>query len=294
MGAPIATDLGRVGIWSRELRFHADRGAAKEAAVELEELGYGALWIPDVGGDVLEKADELLTATAAVPLATGILNIWMHRPDAVSAGVAALDSRHGRRFVLGLGASHAPVVDADTPGRYGRPYTTMVDYLDALDAQPAPLPHSRRILAALGPRMLELSRDRGAGAHPYLVTAEHTRRARALLGPDRLLAPELSVALEPDPAVALERARRFVADYLALPNYVNNFLRIGFDEADVAAPGSDRLVSALVATGDEAAIAARVAELHEAGADHVAVHVIGAGETLPRATWRALAPALLG
>jgi probable F420-dependent oxidoreductase len=285
--------LGRVGVWSRELRFHEDRAAAADAAAELEELGYGALWIPDVGGDVLGAASEVLGATRRVPLATGILNIWMHDAGEVTEGVAALDAAHGERFVLGLGASHAAVVDADAPGRYGRPYSKMVSYLDALDADPEPLPASRRILAALGPRMLELARERSGGAHPYLVTPEHTRLARRLLGSERLLAPELSVLLEPDPAAALERAREFVVHYLALPNYVNNFLRLGFEPADVAVPGSDRLVSALVASGNEEAIAARVAEHHEAGADHVAIHVVGAGETLPREAWRALAPALL-
>jgi len=292
MGVDI--DLGRVGIWSREMRFHADRGDAADAAAELEDLGYGALWIPDVGGHVLGAAAELLTATRSVPVATGILNIWMHDAAAITAGVAALDAAHGVRFLLGLGASHAPVVDAEAPGRYRRPYSTMVGYLDELDAQPAPLPPSRRLLAALGPRMLELARERSGGAHPYLVTPAHTQLARELLGPDRLLAPELSVVLEPDPAVARERAREFVSHYLELPNYVNNLRRLGFDDADVTPPGSDRLASSLVAAGDADTIALRVGEHLDAGADHVAVHVIGAGETLPRAAWRAPAPALLG
>jgi probable F420-dependent oxidoreductase len=141
--------------------------------------------------------------------------------------------------------------------------------------------------------MLELARDRAAGAHPYLVPPEHTLIAREALGPDRLLAPELSVAVEPDPQRALERARSFVADYLQLPNYVNNLRRLGFSEEETTGGGSDRLVRALVATGEPEAIAARVAEHRAAGADHVAIHVIGAGETLPREQWRALAPALL-
>jgi probable F420-dependent oxidoreductase len=291
MGAAI--DIGAVGVWSRELRYHEDRAASAQAAAELEELGFGALWIPDVGGDVLGAVDHLLGATRRIPLATGILNIWMHDPAQVTAGVGALERAHGERFLLGLGASHSAVVDAEAPGRYGHPLATMVAYLDALDAQHEPVAPERRVLAALGPRMLELARERSAGAHPYLVTAEHTRRARELLGPDRLLAPELSVAFEPDPTAALESARAFVSHYLALPNYVNNLLRLGYDEADVAAPGSDRLVRALVASGDEQEIAARVAEHHAAGADHVAIHVVGAGETLPLEAWRRLAPALL-
>jgi probable F420-dependent oxidoreductase len=287
----IEVDIGRVGIWSRELRFHADRAAAADAAAELEELGYGALFIPDVGGDVLGAVGELLDATRAIPLATGILNIWMHDAAEVADGVAALERRHGGRFVLGLGASHAAVVDAAGPARYGRPLSAMRAYLDALDVQAAP--PSRRILAALGPRMLELAWERSGGAHPYLVPPEHTRFAREILGSERLLAPELSVLLDPDPERGLERARGFVADYLRLPNYTNNLRRLGFHESDVAAPGSDRLVRALVAFGDEQSIADRVAAHHAAGADHVALHVIGAGETLPRDDWRRLADALL-
>jgi len=293
-GATVGVDIGRVGIWSRELRFHADRGEAREAAAELEELGFEALWIPDVGGDVLGAVAEMLQATRAVPLATGILNLWMHEEADVAAGVAAIEARHPGRFLLGLGASHAAVVDAEGPPRYGRPYSAMVDYLDALDAQPQPPAAARRVLAALGPRMLELSRDRAAGAHPYLVPPEHTRAAREVLGGDRLLAPELSVLLDDDGDRALECAHAFVADYLRLPNYTNNLRRLGFDDRDLSAPGSDRLVRALVAFGDEQTIADRVAAHHQAGADHVALHVIGAGETLPLESWRRLAAALLG
>jgi probable F420-dependent oxidoreductase len=286
--------LGRIGIWSRELRFHADRAQAVDAAVELEELGFGALFIPDVGGDVLGAVAELLDATRRIPLATGILNIWMHDAAEVAAGVAAIERRHAGRFLLGLGASHAAVVDAEGPARYGRPFSVMRDYLDALDAQLRPVPEPRRILAALGPRMLELSRERSGGAHPYLVPPEHTLLAREILGPGRLLAPELSVLLEPDPERALQRARAFVADYLRLPNYTRNLRRLGFNDADLDGAGSDRLARALVAFGDEQAIADRVAAHHDAGADHVALHVIGAGETLPREAWRRLAAALLG
>jgi probable F420-dependent oxidoreductase len=292
-GGSARTQLGRVGIWSRELRFHADRGQAIDAAAELEELGYGALFIPDVGGDVLGAVEELLAATRTIPLATGILNIWMHDAAEVAAGVAAIARRHGERFLLGLGASHEAVVDAEGPARYGRPLSVMRAYLDALDGQPQPVPRSRRMLAALGPRMLELARERSGGAHPYLVPPEHTRFAREILGAERLLAPELSVLLESDPGRALERARAFVADYLRLPNYTNNLRRLGFDDGDLGGAGGDRLVRSLVAFGDEQVIADRVDAHHAAGADHVALHVIGAGETLPREDWRRLAQALL-
>jgi probable F420-dependent oxidoreductase len=287
----VSVDIGATGIWSRELRFHADRAEAREAAVELEELGFDALFIPDVGGDVLGSVTELLEATRAIPLVTGILNIWMHPAAEVAAGVATIEQDHPGRFLLGLGASHAAVVDAEGPPRYERPYSAMVDYLDALDAQPqAPAP---RILAALGPRMLELARERSDGAHPYLVPPEHTRLARETLGEELLLAPELSVLLDSDPDRALERARAFVSDYLRLPNYTNNLRRLGFGDGDLADGGSERLVRALVAFGEEDAVLEGVAAHRDAGADHVTLHVIGAGETLPREDWRRLAAALL-
>ena len=292
-GELVRSQLGRVGIWSTELRFHADRTEAVDAAAELEDLGYGALFIPDVGGDVLGVVEELLGATRTIPLVTGILNIWMHEVAEVADGVAAIERRHAQRFLLGLGASHAEVVDADGPARYGRPLSAMRAYLDGLDGQPQPVAQSRRILAALGPRMLELARERSSGAHPFFVPPEHTHRAREILGGERLLAPELSVLLESDPDRALERARAFVGYVLRLPNYVNNLRRLGFDDADLAGAGSDRLVRALVAFGDEQTIADRVAAHHAAGADHVAVHVIDAGETLPREDWRRLADVLL-
>ena len=289
------TLLGRVGVWSRELRFHPDRGARRDAAAELEALGYATLWIPDVGGDVLDVAADLLDATATVTLATGILNIWMHAADAVAAGCAALEAAHPGRFALGLGASHAAVVDADEPGRYAKPLSAMRGYLDELDATAPPLPASARLLAALGPKMLELSRDRGAGAHPYLVPVEHTRVAREILGPDRVLAPELGVVLDADVDAARAVARGHVADYLTLPNYRNNLVRLGWGDDDLAGGGSDALVDALVACGDEQAIADRIAEHLAAGADHVCLQVVGqVDEALALEQWRRLAPAVLG
>jgi probable F420-dependent oxidoreductase len=283
--------LGRVGIWSRELRFHEHPAAIADAAAELEELGYSALFVPDVGGDVLGAVEHLLSATRSVTVATGILNVWMHDPEAVAAGWARIEREWPGRFALGLGSSHAPIVDAGHPGRYRRPLATMRDYLDALDAAERPVPAGGRLLAALGPRMLELARERTAGAHPYLVPPEHTRRARTILGPDRVLAPEQAVLLAPD----REAARRFVADYLGLPNYVANLVRLGYAEEDLRGGGSDRLVDDLVAWGDERAIAERVAAHHEAGADHVCIHVIDTGraEELPLEQWRRLAPALV-
>jgi probable F420-dependent oxidoreductase len=276
--------LGRIGVWSRGLRYHADRAAAEAAASELEALGYGAVWLPDTGGDVLGAVAGVLGATESIAVATGILNIWMHEAADVARGVDALARDHPGRFVLGLGASHGSIVGE----RYSRPLAAMRAYLDELDAADPHVPPNRRVLAALGPRMLELARERAAGAHPYLVTPEHTRRARTILGADRVLAVEQSVAVATD---GLEQARAFVADYLALPNYGANLRRLGYGDDDLRP--SDRLVRDLVAFGDEEAIAARVREHLDAGADHVCIQVIGARDGLALDQWRRLAPALI-
>lgn len=197
--------------------------------------------------------------------------------------------------MVGIGVSHAPLVDRAEPGRYRRPLAAMEEFLDRLDKSDPPLPVEDRVLAALGPKMLQLSRDRANGAHPYLVTPEHTASAREILGPDRLLAPEQGVVLDTDAERARAIARKNTAIYFGLPNYVNNWLRYGFTEDDVAAPGSDRLIDALVAWGDEDAIAARVREHRDAGADHVAVQVLIDRDDMsvfPDEQWRRLAPAL--
>jgi probable F420-dependent oxidoreductase len=283
--------LQRVGIWARALRV-GDEGVRREAAAELEELGYGTLWFPGgAGDDSIECAEVLLDATERVVVATGITNIWTEEPAKVAAGHAALAKAHDHRFLLGLGISHAPLVGED---RYRKPYAAMVAYLDALDAAPEPPPLQERVLAALGPRMLALSRDRAAGAHPYLVHPEHTAIAREILGDGKLLAPEQAVVLETDPARARELARMHLKLYLVLPNYVNNWLRHGFTEDDLLDGGSDRLVDALVAWGDDDAIVARVREHHDAGADHVCLQVIHGGDGPPMAEWRRLAPAFVG
>lgn len=284
--------LGRVGVWSRELRFNPDRPAAHDAAAELESLGYRALWIPDVGGDVIGAITEMLDSTRTVKVATGILNIWMHDAAYVAESIAGLTD--GDRFLAGLGASHASVVDdAHQPGTYGKPLTVMREYLDALDAAAPRLPSEERILAAMGPKMLELSRDRAGGAHPYMVPPEHTAQARAILGPDRLLAPEQGVYLTADLDHGFEVAREVTALYLGLPNYVANFRRLGFDETDFVDGGSRRLIDALIAYGDEEVIADRVSSHLLAGADHVCIQVVGqTDEALAFEQWRRLAPAL--
>ncbi|HEY7632731.1 MAG TPA: LLM class F420-dependent oxidoreductase [Thermoleophilaceae bacterium] len=288
-------DLGRVGVWSRELRRYEDLGAVAEAAAELEELGYTALFMPGgAGGDIMERSEHLLASTRAVPVAPGILNVWMHDPEEVGAYTARLQDEHPGRFELGLGISHAPAVNAVEEGLYRKPLTKMRSYLDELDAASHPVPADRRFLAALGPKMLELSRDRSAGSHPYFVPVEHTSYAREILGEGPLLAPEQAVLLETDPARAREQARGHMELYLTLPNYTNNLLRVGFTEDDLRDGGSDRLVDAIVAWGDESAIAERVRAHHDAGADHVCVQVVGVtGGEPPREAWRRLAPALL-
>ncbi|MBM3675551.1 MAG: LLM class F420-dependent oxidoreductase [Actinobacteria bacterium] len=284
--------LDGVGIWSAALRY-GDRGEAAAAAAELEALGYRALWLPDVGGDVFGALEHVLRATRDVTVATGILNLWMHEPSETAREYARLVAAHGRRLLVGIGVSHAPLIDATEPGRYAHPLARTEAYLDALDAISPTLPSTDRLLAALGPQMLSLAGAKAAGTHPYNVTPEHTARARAALGPHRLVAPEQGVVLETDRDRAREIARAFLATYLMLPNYVNNWYRLGFTEADTADGGSDALVDALVAWGDVDAITARVQAHFDAGADHVCIQVLTA-ETLgvPMTEWRELAPAL--
>jgi probable F420-dependent oxidoreductase len=288
-------ELAGVGIWSTELRRHADAGAVADAAAELEQLGYTMLWLP--GGDpdtLFNRVSEVLAATSRVTVATGILNIWQHDPQVVAAERAQLYDAYGGRFLLGLGVSHAPLVDRDEPGRYKRPLSAMEAYLDSLDAAAPPVLPEDRVLAALGPKMLRLAAERSLGAHPYLVTPEHTRGARQILGPERLLAPEQGVLLETDPARARAAARSALELYLRLPNYTNNMRRLGFGDADFEGGGSDRLVDALVAWGDAEDVEERVRQHRQVGADHVCVQVLpSGGDGLPRAAWRELAHVLV-
>ena len=256
----------------------------------MEELGYGALWSsggfePGLAG----RFERLLAATRDVVVASGIVSIWAGAVDNVAGDFARLDARYPGRFLLGLGASHSAIV----PG-YRRPYTKMVGTLDDLDATGA-VPRHRRVLAALGPRMLALAAARSAGAHPYFVPVEHTARARQVVGHGPLLAPEVTVVLERDPTRARELARTFTAGYLGLPNYANTLRSLGYGEEDVSGGGSDRLVDAVVAWGDLEAVADRVHAHRQAGADHVCVQVVAAEMTsFPLDAYRQLAPALLG
>jgi probable F420-dependent oxidoreductase len=287
-------NLTGTGVWSSELLREPDRGAAADAAAELEELGYTALWFPAGDGTkAFDTASELLRATSSVTLATGILSVYVAEPDFVAAQTAELSDAYEGRFLLGLGVSHEALVGE----RYEPPLPTMRAYLDSLDAAAPPVPRDSRVIAALGPKMLELAAKRSLGTHPYLVTPEHTRIAREAVGAERLVAPEQGVVLERDPERARTTARGFLEVYLGLPNYANNLRRFGFEDADFEGGGSDRLVDALIAWGDEETIAARIQEHRDAGADQVLVQVIaegGRGKALPRDEWRALAPALIG
>ena len=296
---PYHPSFGRVGIWTGQLDYHPADDVRK-AVAEVEELGYGALWTGEaVGREVLTAAQLLLAASAQLTVATGIANIWARDAMAMLAGQYALAEAYPGRFLLGMGVSHAPLLEVRGQD-YGRPLAQMRAYLQAMDVglgvyravRPAELP--ARVLAALGPKMLELARERADGAHTYFVPPEHTAAAREVLGAGKLLAPEQAFVLERDPSAAREIARRHTGSYLRLPNYVNNLRRYGFSDDDLAAPGSDRLVDAIVAWGDAEAIVRRVQEHLTAGADHVSVQVLDPDRRgLPRAQWRDLAPALL-
>ena len=283
--------LSGVGVWSSQLRY-SDPTETADAAAELEELGYQALWIPDVGGPVFDAVEKLLASTKRVVVATGILNLWMHTPSTVAASYASLSAAHGDRFLLGIGVSHAPLIDASEAGRYRKPLAATRTYLDALDEAEPLVPIDHRVLAALGPKMLTLAATRAGGAHPYLVTTDHTREARETLGEGPLLLPEQTVILCDDAAEAHAIGTDWLRAYLALPNYANNLLRSGFSSDDLASV-SDRLFDAIIAWGDEDAVIRRVNEHYAAGADHVCIQVLTPDPTaFPREQWRRIAAAM--
>lgn len=289
--------LGRIGIWHfLDLLPAAE---ARTAATEVEALGYGALWIPEaLGREAFSHAGLLLSATRTLTIATGIANVWVRDAMAMAAGQKTLAEAYPGRFLLGVGVSHAPLVEAVRGHAYRRPLTFMRDYLDAMDRAPfmaaEPAVPPERVIGALHPKMLALAAGRAAGAHPYFVTPDHTRRARAILGPGKLLAPEQAVVIETNAATARAIARTHTTTYLNLPNYVRNLRTLGFDDADFADGGSDRLVDAIVAWGDVQAIAARVDAHVAAGADHVCLQVLDPNpRQAPVRQWRALAGVLL-
>ncbi|MFE0766164.1 TIGR03620 family F420-dependent LLM class oxidoreductase [Streptomyces smyrnaeus] len=291
--------LGRVGIWAGALRTDdaERRPQVEEAAVELEELGYGTLWIG--GSPSPDMAHQLLAATSRATVGTSILSIWQHAAPEVAARHAQLTDEYGGRFLLGLGVSHAEAQTGHTLDHplADRPYSAMRSYLDVLDNAARPVPAAGRALAALGPKMLRLAAERSLGALPYLVTTQHTSEARDLLGADPVLAPELKVVLQrpgADRAEAYATARGYLSFYLGLANYRNSLLRLGFAESDFEDGGSERLIDAVYAIGDAEAVRARVDEFFAAGADHVALQVVtpNVGTELPREEWRTLAEAM--
>ncbi|ORA14133.1 LLM class F420-dependent oxidoreductase [Mycobacterium arosiense] len=262
-GVSLKPELGRFGVWL------PTRSISPVLAAGIESLGYGAAWIGGSPDAELSWVEPALARTTSLQLASGIVNIWSAPAGAVAQSFRRIESAHPGRFLLGIGVGH-PEHTED----YVKPHDALVSYLDELDA--ALVPTSRRVLAALGPRVLRLAAQRSAGAHPYLTTPEHTAKARDLLGGAVYLAPEHKVVLTTDAEQARAIGRQTVEFYLGLSNYVNNWLRLGFTDADVRKPGSDRLIDAVVAYGTPENIAGRLGEHLQAGADHVAIQVLGA------------------
>lgn len=291
-------DVGSVGIWTAQLDLQP-ASRAREVAAELDDLGYGALWLPEaVGREVISHAAVLLGATRRLVVATGVANIYNRTPAAAANAQRLLADDSGGRFLLGLGVSHGPMVEGMLGQSWDRPLAYMRDYLDAIDGaftvSPPPAEDPPRVLAALGPRMLELAASRSWGALTYFVPVEHTPFARQHLGDGPMLLVEQAAVLSTDADRARAAGRKHMQIYLTLPNYVNNLRRLGWGDDDLADGGSDALVDALVAWGDVDVIAARVAAHREAGADHVCVQVVDTDVTaLPLEAWRSLAPALL-
>jgi probable F420-dependent oxidoreductase len=270
--------LGPLGIWRRR---HDGPGPLREA----EALGYSAVWVG--GSPSPAQVQPFVEASASLTVATGILNVWQHEPADVAAGHAALAGESGGRFLLGVGIGHP-----EATAEYRSPLATMEAFLDGLDGAQPPVPREERVAAALGPRMLDLAAARTRGAHTYFVPPEHTRFARERIGPDALLAPEVAVVVEPDPAAAREIARTYAATYLGLRNYTANLMRFGFSEADVDGGGSDRLIDAVIPHGPAERIAETIRAHLDAGADHVCVQPLGHGPA-PLGDYEALARALL-
>jgi len=296
-GRAVAERLGPVGLWTSKLDMQPTE-RLRAAVAELEELGWSSLWCWEVfGREALTNAGLLLAATRRMVLGTGIASIWARDPAAMAAAQRTLAEAYPARFVLGIGVSHGPLVDA-RGHRYQRPLDKMRAYLDAMDAAPwqgPPLAEEPpRVLAALGPRMLALAAERSAGALTYNATPEATAWARSILGAGPLLAVEQAVVVEEDPAEARRIARGLLAFYMTLPNYLRAWERLGFGPEDLAEGGSDQMVDAVVAWGGPEAIAERVRAHLDAGADHVCLQVLDPDpDSVPMAGWRALAPKLL-
>ena len=276
-------NLGKIGVWTSYRAFGIER--AGEAAKLAEQLGYGTWWVG--GSPHVPDVRPVLEATSTLVAATGILNVWINDPAETAAANAALRAEHPGRFMLGIGIGH-PEATSD----YRRPLATMRLFLDGLDTSPTPPPAEQRCLAALGPKMLDLARERAAGTHSYFVPFEHTRFARERFGPGRLVAPELACVIDTDPVRARAVARGYAKLYLGLRNYTHNLLAFGFTEGDVAGGGSDRLIDAVIPHGTAEQIADVVRAHLDAGADHVCLQPLGEAG-IPRESWTALAKVLI-
>lgn len=284
-------DTGRLGVWYFTETMSARQAA--EAAQRIEQLGYGTLWIPETTGrNPMAHAAWLLANTQRLNVATGIANIYHREPGVTVAAQNTLAEQSGGRFLLGMGVSHKPLVEGVRGLEYGPPVKTMRTYLDAMDQAPysavAPAEKPKRVIAALGPKMLETARDRCDGAHPYFTSPEHTAMAREILGPEKMLCVEQKVILETDPAKARELARGIAQIYIGLPNYRNNWLRMGLTEDDLAGTGSDRFVDTTFAWGTADAVKARIREHFDAGASHVCLQPVNPNGVFGDLHWEAL------
>jgi probable F420-dependent oxidoreductase len=257
-------NLGKYGVFGH---YSLWKQLSAEQLQEVESLGYGAIWAGGSPPAELDWIEPILGATENLQLATGIVNIWTAEAGPTSESFHRIEAAYPGRFLLGIGVGHP---EAHT--EYKKPYDALTEYLDKLDEYG--VPKDRRVVAALGPQVLKLSARRSAGAHPYLTTPEHTAQARELIGPEAFLAPEHKVVLTTDAAQARAVGRKALEIYLNLANYLNNWKRLGFTDADVAKPGSDALVDAVVAHGSTEAIAARLKQHLDAGANHVPVQVL--------------------
>ena len=257
-------DLGKYGVFGHHSQWQQLSPAQLQ---EIESLGYGAIWAGGSPAAELDWVDPILAATDRLQVATGIVNIWSADAGPVSESFHRIEKAYPGRFLLGIGVGHPEAVT-----EYKKPYDALTEYLDKLDENG--VPKDRRVVAALGPQVLKLSARRSAGVHPYLTTPEHTAQARELIGPDAFIAPEHKVVLTTDAEKARAVGRKALEIYLNLANYLNNWKRLGFTDEEVAKPGSDRLVDAVVAYGTVDAIAARLKEHLDAGADHVPVQVL--------------------
>jgi len=288
-------NLGRIGLWTADFDLQP-MSKAQEAIAQVEEMGYGAVWVPEaVIREPFASTALLLSATKKLVLGTGIASLHARTAQTMQAGWKTLTEAFPDRFLLGIGVSHAPMVQGVHKGNYDKPYSTMVEYLDAMDKGiffgAAPTTAPQRVLAALGPKMLKLAAERGAGAHPYFTPVEHTAFARETMGANALLAPELAVVLETDAAKAREIARKYMTTYTRLPNYTNNLKRFGFTEDEITKQ-EDRLVDAIVAWGSMDTVVAAVKGHLDAGADHVCIQVLtDKPGTLPMREWQELADA---